>query len=88
MPNSANVSGISAAMGMFRPNTLIGAKNALIQGKQPHSTPSGMPTTLANANPSTTRRKLASKFRVSALLNHKSCNCSRSNVSAGLGSDE
>ena len=36
MPNSANVSGISAAMGMLRPNTFTGAKNALIQGKQPH----------------------------------------------------
>ena len=69
MPNNANVSGISAAMGMLRPNTLIGARNEFIHGKQPHRTPSGIPIAAASEKPSTTRRKLTNRLRVSALSN-------------------
>ena len=65
IPNKKNDNGMSAAIGMFRPNTLIGAKNAFTQGKQPHKTPSGIATTAAKAKPSTTRRKLTNRFRVS-----------------------
>ena len=44
MPNSDNVSGITAATGMLRPTTIKGAKKALTRRKQPHSTPKGIPT--------------------------------------------
>ena len=39
---------------MFRPKIVKGAKKALIGGKQPQSTPSGMPTSAASPKPSTT----------------------------------
>ena len=58
MPKSEKVKGISAATGMLRPNRVIGRKNACTLGKQPHSTPSGTPTSAARPNPERRRRSV------------------------------
>ena len=71
MPKSEKVSGMSAATGMLRPNSVSGRKKALIRGKQPQSTPSGTPTRAASPNPSATRRRVVSRLRVKARSNHR-----------------
>ena len=54
IPNHKIVSGINAAIGMFRPNRANGAAAAPIIRHDPARTPSGTPTRTESPNPSNT----------------------------------
>ena len=83
MPNSRMVNEITAAIGMLRPNTNAGVKNARTRGKQPQATPIGMPMAADKEKPRNTRRREARVLRVNSFLNQSVLN--RPNVSPGLG---
>ena len=84
IPNRKNVKGISAATGMFRPNTLSGAMKARTGGKQAATTPSGTPTRPLNPKPRQTRPSVTSVFATSRRWPNTSGNARA--VSSGLGS--